>query len=113
MRCCPDLRIEHGAADVDCRDNSGLRALHLAAEQGHVNTCPLLSFTLASNGFHSEVLTQHVLHVAKLRPFLVAVWCRTRRRERLGSWFRNPALFSLAVLCYTRAIVILCHVAMS
>lgn len=34
-----EVLIEHGAADVDCRDNSGLRALHLAAEQGHVNTC--------------------------------------------------------------------------
>ncbi|CAK9015607.1 unnamed protein product [Durusdinium trenchii] len=34
-----EVLIEHGAADVDCRDNSGLRALHLAAEQGHVKAC--------------------------------------------------------------------------
>jgi len=34
-----EVLIEHGAAEVDCRDDSGLRALHLAAEQGHVNTC--------------------------------------------------------------------------
>lgn len=32
-------RIEHGLWDVDLRDTSGLRPLHLAAEQGHVDAC--------------------------------------------------------------------------